>query len=53
MWDVLICALSASQRTISSTQSAPTAEEAEKIVAGAYSRIADNEKQNYEIAFFG
>ena len=41
------------QRTISSTQSAPTAEEAEKIVAGAYSRIADNEKQNYEIAFFG
>lgn len=41
------------QRTISSTQSAPTAEEAESIIKNAYSHIAYSERQNFEIAFFG
>ena len=41
------------QRTISSTQSAPTAEEAERIIFDAYNHIADTDKHNYEIAFFG
>ncbi len=39
------------QRTISSTQTAPTAEEAECIIRESFGNIQD--KQNYEIAFFG
>lgn len=42
------------QHTISSTRSAPTAEQVDELLSKAYERIADEEKRmNTEIAFFG